>query len=133
MADLSNLVSSRVARRSASYLLAAGLWLDPGTYSDRRLFRCGRRIQYHGFRALAERSILADVVKDSAVATQVPRLAPRWQNEVEAQLGWDHFGVSDLMRLKSRFGVDWVIVERPGIEGLHCPYQNATLLVCHLQ
>jgi len=89
--------------------------------------------EYHGFRALAERSILADVVKDSAVATQVPRLAPRWQNEVETQLGWDHFGVSDLMRLKSRFGVDWVIVERPGIEGLHCPYQNATLLVCHLQ
>ena len=88
---------------------------------------------YHGFRALAERSILADAVKDSAVATQVPRLAPRWQNEVEAQFGWEHFGVSDFIRLKSRFGVDWVIVEQPGIEGLDCPYQNATVLVCHLE
>lgn len=87
---------------------------------------------YHSFRALAERSVLADAVKDSAVATQVPRLSQRWLEEVEAQRGWEHFGPSDFAPLKNRFGVDWILVERPAGEGLECPYTNAALLVCHL-
>ncbi len=87
---------------------------------------------YHGFRALAERSVLADAAKDSAVATQVPRLAQRWQDEVEAQLGWEHFGLPDFARLKARFGIDWVLVEQPGTLGLQCPYQNAAVLVCRI-
>jgi hypothetical protein len=87
---------------------------------------------YHGFRALAERSVLADAAKDSAVATQVPRLAPRWQDEVEAQRGWEHFDVNDFARLKARFGVDWVLIERPAIPGMECPYENAAVLVCRI-
>jgi hypothetical protein len=87
---------------------------------------------YHSFRALAERSVLADAAKDSAVATQVPRLAARWQEEVEAQKGWDGFGPSDFARLKSKFGVEWVLVERPSGDGLACPYENAALRVCRV-
>jgi hypothetical protein len=87
---------------------------------------------YHGFRALAERSVLADAAKDSAVATQVPRLAPRWQDEVEAQRGWEHFGVDDFARLKARFGVDWVLIERPAVPGMQCPFENAAVLVCRI-
>ena len=87
---------------------------------------------YHSFRALAERSVLADAIKDSAVATQVPRLAPRWLNEVEGQRGWEHFSLSDALRLKAQFRVDWVLVERPGIAGLECPYTNVAVLVCPL-
>ena len=87
---------------------------------------------YHGFRALAERSVLADVAKDSAVATQVPRLARRWQDEVEAQRGWEHFGLNDFTRLKARFGVDWVIVEHPRGEGMDCPYENTAVRVCRV-
>lgn len=87
---------------------------------------------YHGFRALAERSVLADAAKDSAVATQVPRLAARWQDEVEAQRGWEHFGIDDFTRLKARFGVDWVVIEQPGVEGMQCPYKNAAILVCRV-
>jgi hypothetical protein len=87
---------------------------------------------YHGFRALAERSVLADAAKDSAVATQVPRLALRWQDEVEAQRGWKHFGANDFARLKARFGVDWVLIERPGVEDMECPYENAAVLVCRI-
>jgi hypothetical protein len=88
---------------------------------------------YHGFRALAERSLLADAAKDSAVATQVPRLAPRWQNEVEAQRGWEQFGVNDFRRLKARFGVDWVLIERPRVQGMECPYENVAVLVCRVR
>ena len=87
---------------------------------------------YHGFRALAERSVLADLAKDSAVATQVPRLSKRWQDEVDAQLGWEHFRLADFQRLKNRFGVDWVLIERPVVEGLQCPYENVAVLVCRV-
>ena len=39
---------------------------------------------FHGFRALAERSVLADYEKDGGMAARVPRLAPRWLKEVTA-------------------------------------------------
>jgi hypothetical protein len=88
---------------------------------------------FHSFRALAERSALADDVKDPAVATQVPHLAARWQREVAAQQGWSHFQSADFERLKARFGVNWVVLERPDVAGLSCPYQSKTILVCQIQ
>jgi hypothetical protein len=87
---------------------------------------------FHCFRALAERSVLADYVKDPSVVTQVPRLAPRWQTEVEAQAGWKDFQAVDFQRLKERFGVDWVVLANPGVPGLVCPYRNRAVLVCRL-
>jgi len=88
---------------------------------------------FHGFRALAERSVLADAAKDSAVATQVPRLALRWRDEVEAQRGWENFGPADFQRLKTRYGVNWVVVERPGPSDMQCPYENGIVRVCMLE
>jgi hypothetical protein len=88
---------------------------------------------FHSFRALAERSALADYAKDPAVATQVPRLAARWQTEVGAQEGWQHFQSADFQRLKNEFGVNWVVLERPGLDGLTCPYKNRALLVCRIE
>jgi hypothetical protein len=103
----------------------------------------------HGFRALALRSVLADNGKDSAVATQVPRLATRWQREVAAQgpdpatdssagrssarAEWQHITGGDLLRLKDQFGVNWVILERPTAVALDCPYRNAMLEVCRIE
>jgi hypothetical protein len=88
---------------------------------------------FHSFRALAERSALADYSKDPAVATQVPRLAPRWQKEVTAQEGWRHFELKDFQGLKEKFGVNWVVLERPGVAGLACPYENTAVLVCRIE
>jgi len=88
---------------------------------------------YHGFRGLAERSRLADATKDAAVATQVPPLAARWQAEVEAQRGWEHFGPADFAALKARFGVDWVLLERPAGDGMDCPYENQAVRVCRVK
>jgi hypothetical protein len=87
---------------------------------------------FHSFRALAERGVLADLTKDAAVVTQVPSLAPAWLEQVQAQAGWEHFGRADFQRLHARFGVDWLVLEQPGVAGLECPYQNGTLLVCRL-
>ena len=88
---------------------------------------------FHCFRPLAERSVLADYVKDSSVANQVPRLAPRWQAEVEAQMGIKNFKAADFQRLRERFGVNWVVLANPGVPGLDCPYRNSAVLVCRLK
>jgi hypothetical protein len=85
-----------------------------------------------GFRALAERSRIADRVKDSGAVTMFPQLAERWRAQVRALDGWEHFTAADFARLKQRFGVDWVVLERPAGEGMQCPYENERLRVCHL-
>ncbi|MDR5729949.1 MAG: DUF6798 domain-containing protein, partial [Terriglobia bacterium] len=85
---------------------------------------------YHSFRALAERSQLADGIKDAAVATQVPDLAPVWERQVSAQTGWSRFKLGDFERLKAEFGVNWILVAYPQPTGLPCPWHNGTLAVC---
>ena len=80
---------------------------------------------YHSFRALAERSQLADMVKDTSVVTQVPELGPAWEKQVDATAGWQHFKLADFHRLKNDFGVDWVIVSlsatsRAGLRVAQC-------------
>ena len=87
---------------------------------------------FHSFRALAERSMLADYGKDAVVATQVPRLAPRWQREFHALSGWTKFQAGDFQRLKTAFGVSWVILQAPGVSGLDCPYRNEVVFVCRV-
>ncbi len=117
--------------------LQAFAWIRTNTPTD-SYFALGDRYMArpgednHGFRALAERSALADTVKDPAVVTQVPRLAERWQREAEAQRGWEHFGAADFHRLNQQFGVNWVVLEQPAGEGLNCPYQNSRLRVCRV-
>jgi hypothetical protein len=92
---------------------------------------------YHSFRALAQRSQLTDAVKDAAVATQVPELAPLWQQQTQASAGWRQFTAQDFLRLHQQFGVDWIVVQRNGVQGsgipgLVCPYRNEAVAVCHL-
>ena len=76
---------------------------------------------YHGFRALAERSVLADLAKDSAVATQVPgwRSAGRmrWMRNVAGSI----FVSPTSSVLRQRFGVGWVVIERPGVQAWGVP------------
>lgn len=85
---------------------------------------------YHSFRALAERSQLADMVKDPSVVTQVPELGPEWDRQVTAQSGWNSFGLADFERLKADFGVNWVLVRFPPPAGLACAWHNEKLSVC---
>jgi len=87
---------------------------------------------YHGFRALAERSVLADAVKDPCIVVRVPSLGPRWLREMNAQSGWRSFQKPDFERLKSQFGVDWVVLTNPPVAGMTCPYSNQRLAVCRV-
>lgn len=88
---------------------------------------------FHNFRALAERSQLSDGIKDTAVATEVPDLAPVWHQQQLAIAGWSHFQLADFERLKSQFGVDWVLLHYPQQPaGLDCRWHNDTLTVCRI-
>jgi hypothetical protein len=88
---------------------------------------------YHSFRALAERSQLADAIKDTAVVTQVPELGPAWANQVDAQAGWNRFQFADFARLRAQFGVNWILVSYPPPPRLTCIWHNDRLSVCRLQ
>jgi hypothetical protein len=85
----------------------------------------------HGFRAIAERSMLADAVKDGGAVTMFPALAATWLTQVQAQQGWSTFELADFRRLHDTLGVSWFVVQRPQT-GMDCPYQNSVLLVCRL-
>lgn len=87
---------------------------------------------FHCFRALAERSQLADAVKDTTVVTQVPELGPVWVSQVAAQQGWRDFRLDDFERLKADFGVDWVLVAYPQPHGLACRWHNDSLAACQV-
>ncbi len=86
----------------------------------------------HGFRALAERSKLADNIKDSGAVTMFPALAETWRYQTQAQAGWKTFKAPDFQKLKEKFGVDWVVLVRPATARLDCLYQNKTLAVCRI-
>jgi hypothetical protein len=94
---------------------------------------------YHGFRALTERSALADYDKDGGMAARVPSLAPRWLREVSALNGWRNFQPPDFPRLQNQFGVNWVLLSRadrqfsnPDRAVMICPYANQDVKVCRL-
>jgi hypothetical protein len=88
----------------------------------------------HSFRAIAERSMLADAVKDSGAVTMFPGLAEKWWEQVEAQQGWESFQAADFEKLKARYGVNWVVLPRSRVATLTCPYQdpNSNLAVCQV-
>lgn len=88
--------------------------------------------EFRSFRALADRSQLADALKDTAVVTQVPRLGPAWDRQTRAAAGWEHFQLADFERLKSDLGVTWVLVHYPAPAGLDCPWHNPQLAVCRI-
>ena len=86
----------------------------------------------HGFRAIAERSMLADAVKDSGAVTMFPALAETWQEQVDAQQGWKDFRLQDFERLHQQYGVTWFVLEHAQAGRMDCPYNHSGLYVCRL-
>jgi len=124
-------------RQSANPWLQAFDWIRQNTPTgayfvlDPRYMKADGE-DYHSFRALAERSQLADALKDTAVVTQVPELGPEWERQVKAQDGWSSFQLADFERLKAEFGVDWALVAYPQPAGLRCRWHNELLAVCQI-
>lgn len=82
------------------------------------------------FRAIAQRSMLADRLKDSGAVTMFPGLAEDWWQQVEARRDWNSFNPDDFHRMSVRYGVNWVVLQQPGVPSLACPYRNDSVLVC---
>lgn len=87
----------------------------------------------HGFRAIAERSVLADALKDSGPVALFPQLAEEWRREVDAQTNLDKFGREDFERLRTLYPVTWIVTITPGPASATCPYRNNKLAVCVLE
>lgn len=106
--------------RNAVFALNPGYMLLPG-------------VDLHGFRAIAERSALADNVKDGGAVSVFPQLAAVWKLQTSAEEGWTHFKRRDFETLAERYGVRWVILRKTHrVSGLSCPYQNDEVMVCHI-
>jgi hypothetical protein len=122
---------------SANPWLQAFAWIQQNTPTDAYFaldpeYMAAPGEDYHSFRALAERSQLADSIKDTAVVTQIPELAEVCQRQVQAQKGWTRFQLADFKRLKEEFGVNYVLVAYPQPAGLACRWHNDVLTVCQM-
>jgi hypothetical protein len=87
----------------------------------------------NGFRDIAQRSMIADDVTDGGAVTMFPPMADEWLAQSQAHRNWKQFGPEDFRRLKAEYGVNWVVVQQPGVSGLECPYENHAVKVCRLQ
>jgi hypothetical protein len=95
----------------------------------------------NGFRARAERSMLADLVKDKGACSMFPPLSVQWLEQVEDQKNWKQLGKADFEGLRRKYGVSWVVLEQPGLAehgsehgpaGMECPYENLAVRVCRV-
>ncbi|HEY6303989.1 MAG TPA: hypothetical protein VIX14_13075 [Terriglobales bacterium] len=84
----------------------------------------------NGFRARAERSMLADLVKDKGACSMFPALSVKWAEQIADQKNFEKFGKEDFERLRRTYGVSWVVVQQPGPPGMECPYENSAVRVC---
>jgi hypothetical protein len=81
--------------------------LDPNYMLD-------RDDDQHAFRAIAERSALADAVKDSGAVSLFPRLADERQCEVRAQNSWKRFNRRHFEHLAKLYPVTWILTSGVG-------------------
>jgi hypothetical protein len=86
----------------------------------------------HGFRAVAERSLLADSVKDSGAVSLFPQLADEWNRQSQAGNGWANFHRQDFERLAAVYPVTWIVTLSPAPGGMVCPYDDRHLVVCRV-
>jgi len=115
----------------------AFLWIRYNTPADAYFaldpkFMLAAEEDQHGFRAIANRSRMADRVKDSGAVSMFPQLAETWRTQVRSLDGWGSFKRQDFERLRQEYGVTWVVLQSKTLPDLPCPYQNSTVLVCRL-
>ncbi len=87
----------------------------------------------YGFRALSERSLLAENQKDPGAATVFPELAPQWQEQVHSQQGIENFNREQFAQLERKWGATWVVLPATAKVDLTCPYANEAAKVCKLE
>jgi hypothetical protein len=87
----------------------------------------------HGFRAISERSALADYSKDGGVVSLFPNLADEWKQMSDATYGLNHFSIDRFRILREEYPqVSWTVIHGSAPAGMNCPYQQRGYSVCQL-
>jgi hypothetical protein len=85
-----------------------------------------------GFRAIAERSALADRSKDGGEVSIAPDLTAEWTREQAAQQRLNQETDAERVRALSPLGVSWAVLDSGAKTGFDCPYANEAVKVCQL-
>lgn len=114
------------------------LWIRQNTPTD-AVFAVDSRYfkdepaDVHGFRAISERSALADYYKDGGVVSLFPALAVEWQEMSNATYGLNHFSPAQFQRLKQEYPeVTWTVIHGNAPQGMDCPYHQRAYSVCQI-
>jgi hypothetical protein len=117
----------------------AFLWIRVNTPADALFALDADYINAQGedaqcFRAIAQRSALADYSKDGGEASISPDLAEDWTRSQEVQQYLSAPATSDAERLSTLrpLGVSWVMLQAAATTRLDCPYSNSAVKVCKL-
>lgn len=89
-------------------------------------------VDVHGFRALAERSALADYYKDGGVVAIFPSLATEWKQMSNATSGLNSFNAEQFTRLAHEYPVTWTVIHGAAPSGMYCPYDRQGYAVCQI-
>ena len=87
------------------------------------------------FRALAQRSTLADYSKDGGEASIAPELTAEWVSAQAAQNYLSAPSTTDAERMSALrpLGVSWVVLQAEASARFDCPYSNSSVKVCKLR
>lgn len=115
----------------------AYLWIRENTPAN-AVFAANPALIFHpgvdmqGFRAIAERSMLADD-KDQGVAAAVdPSLAETWETQRNAQLGIETMTDAERKQRLRPLGATWLLLPAHAVTNFPCPYENAAAKVCRM-
>jgi hypothetical protein len=90
-------------------------------------------VDLHGFRAVAERSMLADHQKDGGAASVFPELAERWKRgEFEFNQIGCTFSEDRLQALRTQWRQLGASGKFNSLDGVVCPYSNGQMRVCRI-
>lgn len=126
-------------RESDNPWIQALQWISANTPED-AVFAVDSRyfkedaIDVHGFRAIAQRSALADYYKDSGAVVMFPALATEWKQMSDATYGLNHFSEAQFRGLKQQYPeVSWTVIAGAAPAGMSCPYQRSNYSVCQIR
>jgi hypothetical protein len=89
-------------------------------------------VDMQGFRATAERSLLADDKDQGVAAVMDPSIATLWALQRNAQVGIDRMDDAERVARLKPLGVTWLLLPANAATGFACPYRNAAAEVCRM-
>jgi hypothetical protein len=99
---------------------------------DARYIAEGKHEDAQCFRAIAQRSALADYSKDGGEASITPQLTGMWLLGQRVQAGLETEGDAERLSRLRPAGVTWIVLASNSATAFACPYRNATVKVCKL-